>query len=94
MLMILLRKKLFIKKGFLNYRLILEIKVDNKIKNEITMVFMKKLVYLLFLLSMTVFRTEIEIVGSGYTGRIDLGKITKFNISKNTLKIIKNNNED
>ena len=93
MLMILLRKKLFIKKGFLNYKLILEIKVDNKIKNEITMVFMKKLVYL-FLLSMTVFRTEIEIVGSGYTGRIDLGKITKFNISKNTLKIIKNNNED
>ena len=40
------------------------------------------------------FENGIKITGSGHTGRIDLGKITKFNISKNTLKIIENDNED
>ena len=40
------------------------------------------------------FENGIKITGSGHTGRIDLGKITKFNISKNTLKIIENSNED
>ena len=40
------------------------------------------------------FENGIKITGSGHTGRIDLGKIIKFNISKNTLKIIENSNED
>ena len=40
------------------------------------------------------FENGIKITGSGHTGRINLGMITKFNISKNTLKIIENSNED
>lgn len=40
------------------------------------------------------FAEGIKIVGSRHTGRINLGKITKFNISKETLKIIENDNEN
>lgn len=40
------------------------------------------------------FEDGIKITGSGHTGRINLGNITKFNISKNTLKIIQNDNEN
>lgn len=40
------------------------------------------------------FEDGIKITGSGHTGRINLGKITKFNISKDTLKIIENDNEN
>ena len=40
------------------------------------------------------FEDGIKIVGSGHTGRLDLGEVTKFNISNNTLRIIENNNEN
>jgi len=36
------------------------------------------------------FEDGIKIVGSGHTGRLDLGEVTKFNISNNTLRIIEN----
>ena len=35
------------------------------------------------------FENGINIIGSGHTGRIDLGEITKFNILENVLKIEK-----
>lgn len=40
------------------------------------------------------FEDGIKIVGSGHTGRLDLGEVTKFNISNNTLRIIENNNKN
>jgi len=40
------------------------------------------------------FEDGIKISGSGHTGRLNLGEVTKFNISNNTLRIIENNNED
>ena len=40
------------------------------------------------------FEDGIKISGSGHTGRLNLGEITNFNISNNTLRIIENNNED
>ena len=39
------------------------------------------------------FENGIKISGSGHTGRLNLGEITKFNISNNTLQIIENDNE-
>ena len=39
------------------------------------------------------FADGIKISGSGHTGRLNLGEITKFNISNNTLQIIENDNE-
>ena len=40
------------------------------------------------------FENGIKISGSGHTGRLNLGEVTKFNISNNTLRIVENNNED
>ena len=40
------------------------------------------------------FEAGIKIVGSGHTGRLSLGEVTKFNISNNTLKIMENVNEN
>ena len=40
------------------------------------------------------FEDGIKISGSGHTGRLNLGEVTKFNISNNTLRIVENNNED
>lgn len=40
------------------------------------------------------FEDGIKIVGSGHTGRLYLGEVTKFNISNNTLRIIENNNKN
>ena len=36
------------------------------------------------------FEDGIKITGSGHTGRLNLGEVTKFNISNNTLRIIEN----
>lgn len=40
------------------------------------------------------FEDGIKISGSGHTGRLNLGEVTKFNISNNTLRIVENNNEN